>query len=58
MLLAPALSEVMIVEPGDGVRVKKVLVAPPADTVFQAGEVLMLLGKIGNLNRFSELFRS
>ena len=26
--------------------------------VFQAGEVLMPLGKIGNLKRFSELFRS
>lgn len=44
-----------IVEPGDTVRDKKVLVAPPANTIFREGEVLLLLGKIANLNRFSAL---
>ena len=47
-----------IVEPGDGVRDKKVLVAPPANTVFREGEILLLLGKIANLNLFSALFHS
>jgi trk system potassium uptake protein TrkA len=47
-----------IVEPGDGGIGKKVLVAPPAKTIFREGEVLLLLGKIANLNRFSALFRS
>ena len=42
-----------IVEPGDGTRDRKVLVAPPANTVFREGEILLLLGKISNLNRFS-----
>jgi trk system potassium uptake protein TrkA len=47
-----------IVEPGEGPRDKKVLVAPPAKTVFSEGEVLLLLGKIANLNLFSALFHS
>ena len=47
-----------IVEPGDGVRDKMVLVAPPANTVFREGEILLLLGKIANLNLFSALFHS
>jgi trk system potassium uptake protein TrkA len=44
-----------IVEPGEGTRDKKVLVAPPATTVLGEGEILLLLGKIANLNRFSAL---
>ena len=45
-----------IVEPGERPRDKKVVVAPPATTVFREGEVLLLLGKIANLSRFSALF--
>ena len=47
-----------VVRFGDGRKGKKVVVAPPADTVFQEGEVLLLLGKIESLNRFSEIYRS
>jgi trk system potassium uptake protein TrkA len=46
-----------IVEPGDGVSDKKVIVAPPANTVFREGKVLLLLGKIANLNRFAASVR-
>jgi len=46
-----------VVEPGEGPRDRKVLVAPPANTVFREGEILLLLGKIANLNRFSALMR-
>jgi hypothetical protein len=42
--------------PRDGVRDKKVDVEPPGDTDSDKGEVVLLLGKIGNLDRFSALF--
>jgi trk system potassium uptake protein TrkA len=47
-----------IVEPGAGLPERKVLVAPPAKTVFRDGQILLLLGKIANLNLFSALFHS
>ena len=47
-----------IVRPGDGVKGKKVVVAPPADTVFHEREVLLLLGKIENLNSFTALYQN
>ena len=47
-----------VVQPGDGIREKEVLVAPPADTVFHTGEVLLILGKIENINRFSALIHT
>lgn len=47
-----------IVRPGDGVRKKKVLVVPPADTFFHEGEILLLLGKIENLNSFTTLYQN
>ena len=46
-----------IVRPGDGAKEKKVVVAPPADTFFHQGEVLLLLGKIENLNSFTALYQ-
>jgi trk system potassium uptake protein TrkA len=45
-----------VVRPGVGDEVKRVVVAPPADLVFREGEVLLLLGKIENLNRFTDLY--
>jgi len=47
-----------VVRPGEGSGSRKVLVAPPADTVFRTGEILLLLGKIENLDRFAALFRT
>lgn len=47
-----------VVRPGDGAADRKVLMAPPASTVFNEGEILLLLGKIPNLNRFSEFMRA
>jgi trk system potassium uptake protein TrkA len=47
-----------VVHPGDEARGKTVVVAPPADTIFHEGEVLLLLGKIANLDRFTALYRS
>jgi trk system potassium uptake protein TrkA len=46
-----------VIRPGDGVKDKMVVVVPPADTVFHEGEVLLLLGKIENLNSFTALFQ-
>ena len=46
-----------VVHPGDGVKKKEVVVAPPADTVFHEGEVLLLLGKIENLGSFKDLYQ-
>lgn len=47
-----------VVQPSDGVKGKNVHVAPPADTVFREGEVLLLLGKIESLNRFSAIYQN
>jgi trk system potassium uptake protein TrkA len=44
-----------IIEPGDRVSDRKVIFAPPANTVFRQGEIVLLLGKIANLKRFTEL---
>jgi trk system potassium uptake protein TrkA len=47
-----------VVRPGEVDEAKRVVVAPPADSVFHDGEVLLLLGKIENLNRFTDLYQS
>jgi trk system potassium uptake protein TrkA len=47
-----------VVQASDGAGGKNVVVAPPADTVLREGEVLLLLGKIENLNRFSAIYQS
>ena len=44
-----------VVQPGDETRERKVTAAPAADTVLGEGEVLLLLGKIEYLERFSKL---
>ncbi len=47
-----------VVRPGEGVKGQNVVVAPPADTIFHEGEVLLLLGRIEKLNQFSAISRS
>ena len=47
-----------VVDPGDGVKGKSTVVAPPADTVFCEGEVLLLLGRIDNLNPFTTTYQT
>jgi trk system potassium uptake protein TrkA len=47
-----------VVSPGAGGQEKRVVIAPPADTTFSGGEILMLLGKIDSLNRFTASRRS
>lgn len=47
-----------VVRPDDGEDANRVVVAPPADSVFHEGEVLLLLGRIKNLNRFSDLYQN
>jgi trk system potassium uptake protein TrkA len=47
-----------VVEPGGRSGARAVQIVPPADTVFREGQILLLLGKIANLNRFSALFRA
>jgi trk system potassium uptake protein TrkA len=47
-----------VVRAGEGFNRKKVLVAPPADTVFGEKDVLLLLGKIEKLNNFTALYQS
>jgi trk system potassium uptake protein TrkA len=47
-----------VVQTSDGTGGKNVLVAPPADTIFRKGEVLLLLGKIERLNQFSADYQS
>jgi trk system potassium uptake protein TrkA len=46
-----------VVRPGDGVKEKKVVVAPSADTFFHEGEVLLLLGRIENITSFTALYQ-
>jgi trk system potassium uptake protein TrkA len=46
-----------VVRPGESVKGNRVVVAPPATTVFREGEILLLLGKIENLNRFTALYQ-
>jgi trk system potassium uptake protein TrkA len=46
-----------VVRPGENVTAKRVVVAPPANTVFRDGEILLLLGKNENLNRFTALYQ-
>lgn len=47
-----------VIEPDDGVHEKRVLVAPPAETVFRPGELLLVLGKIDKIERFTALHQS
>ena len=47
-----------VVQTNDGTGGKNVVVAPPADTVFSRGEVLLLLGKIERLNHFSAIYQN
>ena len=47
-----------VVQTNDAAGDKNVVVAPPADTVFREGEVLLLLGKIERLNHFSAVYQS
>jgi trk system potassium uptake protein TrkA len=47
-----------VVRVGEGINRKKVLVAPPADTVFSEKDFLLLLGKIEKLNDFTALYQS
>lgn len=47
-----------VVDSSDGSRDRRVLIAPPADTVIREGDTLLLLGKIANLDRFSARFRT
>jgi len=47
-----------VVHPGEGDEEDDIDVVPPADTVFREGEVLLLLGRIENLNRFSAICRN
>lgn len=47
-----------VVSPGEGDHGKNVTVVPPANTVFREGEVLLLLGRIEKLNRFTALYQS
>jgi trk system potassium uptake protein TrkA len=47
-----------VIDPGDGAREKRVVIAPPAETVFRAGELLLLLGNIDRIERFTALHPS
>ena len=47
-----------VVRPDDEGQGKDVIVVPPADTVFHEGEVLLLLGKIEKLNRFTTRYQN
>jgi trk system potassium uptake protein TrkA len=46
-----------VVSPDDGDHGQNVTVAPPASTVFHDGEVLLLLGRMEYLNRFTALYQ-
>jgi trk system potassium uptake protein TrkA len=46
-----------VMHPGGRDGKDDIVVVPPANTIFREGEVLLLLGRIENLNRFSAICR-